>query len=156
MLVRQRKPLLHVVANHRGGYLRLEFVVRIDAWHLILHEELRFLELADVMVVAPHPRQQPVGTQSIAGCLAQIGQRYAMCIGTRSLRRQPAQQRTVGIRQLKQGEFRGNPGHRLEEREREVHQARGTECVQPAEQRRFAYLGNHWLRAPKPDGQPSQ
>ena len=73
-------------------------------------------ELADVVIVAAHPREQPVRADDVAGGLAQVGHRQAVGPGARSLERQATQQRTAEIGELEQREIGRDPGAGFGER----------------------------------------
>ena len=86
---------------------------------LILHEVKRFLQLADVVVVATHTGQEPVGSDGIAGALAQVGHRQTVGVGAWDLRGQTTQQGVIRVRKLEQGHGGSDACPPLEDRQRE-------------------------------------
>jgi hypothetical protein len=76
----------------------------------ILTEQTRCRQLSDVVVVAAHPRQQPVRADGVGSGLGQVRHHQAVGPGAGGLARQAGQQRMGGIGELQEGEVGGASG----------------------------------------------
>ncbi len=75
---------------------------------LIFGEVGGAMELADVMVVSHHPRDQRIGTDLFRGPLGQITDHQAMVVGAGRLQHEATQQRMIGVAQFQELEGRGH------------------------------------------------
>jgi hypothetical protein len=72
VLLGEVEPVAHVVPDDRRAGVRLELVVRVAPLGLVLHEVLRLLELADVVVVRADAREQPVRPIALQAASARL------------------------------------------------------------------------------------
>ncbi len=133
VVVRQRQAVTHVVSDDGGRRLGLEFVVRIGPPGLVLHEVLRLLQLANIVVVAAHARQQAVGPDRVAGRLAEVCHGHRMGIRPRRLGSELPKQGPTGVGELEQREFGRVLCQGFEHRQQRGHQRRGSQSVEAAE-----------------------
>ncbi len=68
----------------------------------VFHEIERLADLADVVIVGRHPRQQGIGADRFGGGLDQIADDHRMVIGAGRLDHQFAQHRRIHVRQFQQ------------------------------------------------------
>ncbi len=84
---------------------------------LVLDEIVGPRDLADVMVVRAHAREQRIGTDGLSGTLRHIADDDRMVIGSRGLGQQLAKERVSGAGQLEQlvggGDAKETPSERI-------------------------------------------
>ena len=88
--------------------------MRVRHRPLILHEVLRLLHFADVVVQGPHPREKRVGADAVRRRLGKVCDLEGMVERSRRAKTQFLQERPVRIRQLQKGEVRRNVENALQ------------------------------------------
>ena len=113
-LPREPHPFRHVLTNDRRRSLRLELVVRVPPFRLVLHEVVGLQHLAHVVVEHPDPAQEPVGPDLGRCGFREIRDVDGVRIGAGGLHRQPTQERAGRIRPFEEGLIGGDTGEELE------------------------------------------
>ena len=127
----QLEPGLDVVGHDQRRHPRRQVVVRIGA-ALVLDEVLGLRELADVVVVAAHARQQWVGADRLGRRLGEVRHGQRVLERARRLDRETLEQRQIGVRQLEQADVGDRPRHRFQHRHEEARQHRGEHATDRA------------------------
>ena len=136
-LLGQPESLPHVLLDHLRTSRRMQTVVGVPSARLILHEVLRLLRLADVVVIRAHPSEQCVGTDRRAGGLREVRHADRVRVRARGLLRELPEKRAIQVRELQQGLVGGDAREALQSGQQPPdHQDRAQRRVQGAQGRR--------------------
>src|SRR5690606_18269709 len=113
VLARQLDPVAHVAGDDQVAEVGAEVVVRVLAAELVLDEELRPLDLADVVEQGADARQQRVAADVLHGLLDEVRDDQAVLVGARRLGDQELQERVRGAGELEQPEVGEEAEHAL-------------------------------------------
>jgi hypothetical protein len=127
---RELDPVDDVVHDDERRHLRLEPVVRVRDALLVLDEEVRLADLADVVVERRDAAEQRVRTDRTARALDERGDHDRVVVGAERLLLELAQQRMVAVREVEQRRDGREPEQRLERRQRPLDDERGDEPVE--------------------------
>ena len=83
----QLQPFDHVLAHYGGAHRRLQLIVRVAAARLVFHEELRLLDLPDVVIVDADTDEEAVGIDRSRRCLCEISHVDGVSVGAGSFQR---------------------------------------------------------------------
>ena len=114
-----------------GRLLRGQLIVQVLTAGLVLDEPDRVGQLADVVVIRRHARQQRIGPDGLRRPFGEISDHQRVVVGTGRLDQQAPQERLGGIGQFEELEHGEDPEHVSEDRERPDRgdrRASGTEC----------------------------
>jgi len=125
----QGEALADMVEDDQAAHAGLEVTVRVDALGDVLGEELRLVQLADVMEVGADARHQRVGADGLGGLFGQGRHGQAVVVGPRGLEPQTLEQRVVQVAEFDQGQIRGRAEDVLEERQEDEDHGRDAEGI---------------------------